>query len=370
MAPGTVTEVPRLALAPNGAAWKPAVTTTSTAATGGLPPVLQVPVLWRPEGGDWAQLAAAIRALATASQAPRRVKLACPCLACQLGLRFGTRVRPHRRGRQRWLRHRWGRPDRGQPATGSLPGCWPWEKRGLVALPRPQARHALVTHVSRHPQLQLLHYPPSGTAQGGGPSRRVVSNSSPRIPNMSSPTVAYFWCAELGHAPPARIRKPARVRVQASAPNPAASTVVAVLRSAAPGWFAFQLCFASILLDAGVGAQPAHRGTCFMVHLQVGGWVWGGGWGGDWAVAVNAGEGLTLTHIGRVCCCCWPSSYGANMNAATLKLRKVNPIGSSEPAVLNGWMFRMSYAGVPFVEPAFASVHPASSGASPKGKGN
>ena len=49
--------------------------------------------------------------------------------------------------------------------------------------------------------------------------------------------------------------------------------------------------------------------------------------------------------------------YGANMAAETLKRRKVAPT-LSEAAILRGWQFRMSYPGLPFLEPAFAGIHP------------
>ena len=50
--------------------------------------------------------------------------------------------------------------------------------------------------------------------------------------------------------------------------------------------------------------------------------------------------------------------YGANMSATALKRRQVAPL-ASEAAVLHGWQFCMDYPGLPFIEPAFATVHPA-----------
>ncbi len=53
--------------------------------------------------------------------------------------------------------------------------------------------------------------------------------------------------------------------------------------------------------------------------------------------------------------------YGANMAPATLQRRLVAPL-ASEAGVLTGWQLRMGFPGLPFLEPTFATVVPASPG--------
>lgn len=54
----------------------------------------------------------------------------------------------------------------------------------------------------------------------------------------------------------------------------------------------------------------------------------------------------------------WYFAFGANMSSRVLARRRVTPI-SSEPARLSGYRLAFQERGIPFVEPAFASIEPA-----------
>jgi len=58
--------------------------------------------------------------------------------------------------------------------------------------------------------------------------------------------------------------------------------------------------------------------------------------------------------------CVWNFAYGSNMNVNTLtKRRKIKPL-ESVGGSLKGWRLSFEFFGFPFVEPAFAVVHPTS----------
>ena len=56
----------------------------------------------------------------------------------------------------------------------------------------------------------------------------------------------------------------------------------------------------------------------------------------------------------------WNFAYGSNLDELTRRRRQLRP-SQIQPAVAHGWELRFSLPGIPFLEPAFASLRPSRS---------